>query len=72
MRHVRPGAQQNSRKESVCTHWTALCTWPDWKQQQFIMQDWETKRRRRMTLKTVIGPGDQGEPVITIMFPEED
>lgn len=38
---------------------------------QFVMQDWETKRRRRMTLKAVIGPGDQGEPVITIMFPED-
>lgn len=39
---------------------------------QFVMQDWETKRRRRMTLKAVIHGGDQGEPVITIMFPEED
>lgn len=39
---------------------------------QFIIQDWETKRRRRMILKAIIGRGDQGEPVITIMSPEED
>ncbi|MGE5609775.1 MAG: DUF6573 family protein [Bacillota bacterium] len=39
---------------------------------QFIVQDWETKRRRRMTLKAVIHGGGQGEPVITIMLPEED
>jgi hypothetical protein len=39
---------------------------------QLIMQDWETKRRQRVTLKAVIGPGDQGEPVITILFPDED
>lgn len=39
---------------------------------QFIMQDWRTRRRRRMTLKAIIHGRDQGEPVITIMFPEED
>jgi len=27
---------------------------------------------RRVTLKAVCGPGDQGEPVITIMLPYED
>jgi hypothetical protein len=29
-------------------------------------------RPSRVTLALVIGPGDQGEPVITIMQPEED
>ncbi len=27
---------------------------------------------RLVTLKAVIGPGDEGEPVITIMWPDED
>jgi hypothetical protein len=39
---------------------------------EFTMQDWETKRRQKMTLKAVIGPGDEGEPVITIMLPDDD
>ena len=30
------------------------------------------RKARRVTLKTVIGPGDQAEPVITIMQPNED
>jgi len=30
------------------------------------------KKARRVTLKTVIGPGDQGKPVITIMQSNED
>jgi len=29
-------------------------------------------RRTYLTLKLVVGPGDQGEPVVTIMLPEED
>lgn len=29
-------------------------------------------RRDTVTLRAVIGPGDQGEPVITILFPDED
>jgi hypothetical protein len=29
-------------------------------------------RHKTVTLKSVIGPGDSGEPVITIMLPEED
>lgn len=32
----------------------------------------ERKRPTLTTLKAVIGPGDNAEPVITIMFPEED
>ena len=27
---------------------------------------------RRVTLKAVCGPGDEGEPVVTLMMPEED
>ncbi|MHB8927782.1 MAG: DUF6573 family protein [Bacillota bacterium] len=27
---------------------------------------------RKVTLKALCGPGDHGEPVVTIMFPEED
>jgi len=34
----------------------------------FIMKE----RRRLVTLKAVCGPGDEGEPVITVMLPEED
>ena len=30
------------------------------------------KGRRRVTLKALCGPGDDAEPVITIMLPEED
>ena len=29
-------------------------------------------RRRYLTLKLVTGPGDHGEPVVTIMLPHED
>ena len=35
----------------------------------FIMK---AAQRRYIKLKSVIGPGDNGEPVITIMLPEED
>jgi hypothetical protein len=31
-----------------------------------------TWTRRTVTLMMVIGPGDEGEPVITIMQPDED
>jgi len=31
-----------------------------------------TPRARLVTLKALCGPGDDGEPVITIMLPEED
>lgn len=30
------------------------------------------RQRRNITLKAICGPGDHGEPVITIMFPDED
>jgi len=29
-------------------------------------------RKTYLTLKLVVGPGDQGEPVVTIMLPDED
>ena len=35
----------------------------------FIMKE---KQKRLVTLKSICGPGDDGEPVITIMLPEED
>ena len=31
-----------------------------------------TLKKHTVTLKAVIGPGDEGEPVITIMLPDED
>lgn len=34
--------------------------------------DWESKRRRLLNLKSVCGPGDDSDPCITIMLPEED
>jgi len=34
--------------------------------------NWQTKRRNSIVLKAVIGPGDDGAPVITIMLPQED
>jgi hypothetical protein len=30
------------------------------------------RRRETVTLKSVVGPGDDGEPVLTIMLPHED
>lgn len=35
----------------------------------FIMK---ARQRRLLTLKAICGPGDNAEPVITIMLPEED
>jgi len=32
----------------------------------------DTRRPRPVELKAICGPGDSGEPVITIMMPEED
>jgi hypothetical protein len=37
-----------------------------------IPRDGRTKTAQLTTLKLHIGPGDQGEPVLTIMLPEED
>jgi len=38
-------------------------------QVSFLM---EIDRMEEITLKAIAGPGDEGEPVITIMTPEED
>ena len=35
-----------------------------------VMDD--PKRRKTITLKATCGPGDDLEPVITVMFPDED
>jgi len=32
----------------------------------------KARQRRLYTLKALVGPGDHGEPVITVMFPDED
>ncbi len=37
-----------------------------------VPRDCKGKRPRRVTLKAICGPGDDGEPVITIMQPDED
>lgn len=37
-----------------------------------IPRDGKSKKAKRCVLKSVVGPGDNGEPVITIMMPEED
>ncbi len=46
------------------------------RQLQFGLQRIPRNRRstesQRSTLKLILGPGDDGEPVITIMLPEED
>lgn len=33
---------------------------------------WPSKRRRNIKLKSVCGPGDDAQPAITIMLPDED
>lgn len=37
-----------------------------------VPRDGETVEARLTTLKLVAGPGDAGEPVVTIMLPQED
>ncbi len=37
-----------------------------------IARDGRATESQRLTLKIILGPGDNGEPVITIMLPEED
>jgi len=39
---------------------------------QCIPHDGRATKSQRLTLKLILGPGDSGEPVITIMLPEED
>ncbi len=37
-----------------------------------IPRNGRSTESQRLTLKLILGPGDDGEPVITIMLPEED
>ena len=37
-----------------------------------IPRDGWSKAAQLVTLKLIVGPGDQGEPVVTIMLPDED
>ena len=37
-----------------------------------VPRDGHTKKSLRTTLKLISGPGDDGEPVITILLPNED
>lgn len=37
-----------------------------------VLYEMGPRDRQRVTLKSICGPGDNAEPVITVMFPEED
>ncbi len=37
-----------------------------------VVQDWQSKRRKTITLHAVCGPGDSAEPVVTLMLPGQD
>lgn len=37
-----------------------------------VPRDGKTTKAELVTLKLIVGPGDHGEPVITIMLPDED
>lgn len=37
-----------------------------------VPRDGKTTKAELVTLKLIVGPGDQGEPVITILLPDED
>jgi len=39
---------------------------------QRIPRDGQSTKSQQRTLKLILGPGDDGKPVITIMLPEED
>ncbi len=39
---------------------------------RFEVRVWDGKRTRVVRLKSLSGPGDHGEPVITILLPDED
>jgi len=57
-------AARKSRKTSIVLFKT-----------EFVILDDENRARSSRTLatfKAICGPGDEGEPVITIMLPEED
>jgi hypothetical protein len=37
-----------------------------------VPRDGRSTKAELTTLKLIVGPGDQGEPVITILLPDED
>ncbi|MES9822765.1 MAG: DUF6573 family protein, partial [Candidatus Thiodiazotropha sp.] len=37
-----------------------------------VVRDGHSTEAVLVTLKLIVGPGDQGEPVITILLPDED
>jgi hypothetical protein len=37
-----------------------------------VPKDGHSQKAEEVTLKLMVGPGDVGEPVITIMLPNED
>jgi len=37
-----------------------------------VLYEMGPRDRQKVTLKSICGPGDNAEPVITVMFPEED
>lgn len=39
---------------------------------QRIPRDGQSTTARKLTLKLILGPGDAGEPVVTILLPNED
>jgi hypothetical protein len=37
-----------------------------------VPRNGQSQEAEEVTLKLIVGPGDQGEPVITILLPSED
>nr|WP_208022209.1 DUF6573 family protein [Aestuariicella hydrocarbonica] len=37
-----------------------------------VRRDGKTLEPQEVTLKLIVGPGDEGEPVVTILMPHED
>ena len=37
-----------------------------------VPRNGQSEEAEEITLKLIVGPGDQGEPVITILLPNED
>lgn len=75
-----PGAKAYGQSERGRAHdvlWMLFCAIKRGKQRDdrlvydVIFQD-APKTRKTVQLKSICGPGDQGEPVLTIMLPHED
>ena len=73
-----PRGRRNGQSEAGRlwdTLWLLRCHAQRARGRQFYFQVWyimKAKLHRQVTLKAVCGPDDNGEPVITIMLPEED